>query len=84
MKRKGAEGADVVHRMAPAANEEFTAMVHALDKAVTPSRGLGSVRGVADPRQRILRILQRDAGARTRPVPLEARDRVPGAALAHP
>jgi len=39
MKRKGAEGADVVHRMAPAANEEFTAMVNARDRLSRPHAG---------------------------------------------
>jgi hypothetical protein len=39
MKRKGAEGADVVHRMAAAANEEFTAMVNARDRLSRPHAG---------------------------------------------
>jgi hypothetical protein len=39
MKRKGTEGADVVHRISPAANEEFTAMVNALDRLSRPHSG---------------------------------------------
>jgi len=39
MKRKGAEGLAAVYRKSPAANEEFTAMVKALDRLARPQSG---------------------------------------------
>jgi hypothetical protein len=39
MKRKGAEGSGVLYRLSPAANEEFTAMVNALDRLSRPHSG---------------------------------------------
>jgi hypothetical protein len=39
MKRKGAEGSAGLYRLSPPANEEFTAMVNALDRLSRPHSG---------------------------------------------
>ena len=39
MKRKAAGGLAAAHRMSPAANEEFTAMVNGLDRVARPQSG---------------------------------------------
>ncbi|HEY0767870.1 MAG TPA: hypothetical protein VGD47_07920 [Steroidobacteraceae bacterium] len=39
MKRKGAAGLPVVHRLSPAANEDFAGMANGLDRLTSPQSG---------------------------------------------
>jgi hypothetical protein len=39
MKQKGAEGLAAIYRKSPAANEEFTGLVKALDRLARPQSG---------------------------------------------